>query len=72
MHIAACQLLINGQPRPASAEVPEFVTWTPDVQRRLLRTGEIVFVPPQIIPPAVAPAVVPEARTEAPQKRGRR
>lgn len=71
MHVAACQLMINGQPRHSGEEVPEFINWSAAVQAHLIRQGSVVFVPPQIIPPAIPASAVPEARTEAPRRKGR-
>lgn len=71
MHIAACQLMIDGRPRQSGEEVPEFVRWSAAVQAHHIRQGSVVFVPPQIIPLATPAQAEPEARTEAPRRKGR-
>lgn len=65
MHIAACQLTINGQPRHSGEEVPEFVTWPAAVQAHHIRQGSVVFVPVSTIL-AVAPLAA-----EAAHRKGR-
>lgn len=43
--IAACPLMIDGQPRQSGEEVPEFVSWPLEVRARYIADGVVVAVP---------------------------